>query len=142
GMSLESRLNTVRKNLEEAANQSGRKSDSVKLLAVSKTFSPALVREAYDLGIRDFGENYVQEAVEKKQILQKGGANINWHFIGQLQTNKVKFIVNQFDLIHSVDRLKLAEEISKRATAAQNILVEINLAGENSKGGVSPKDLP
>ena len=100
-----------------------------------------MIREAYDLGIRDFGENKVQELVDKYDMLP---GDIRWHLIGHLQTNKVKYIVDKAYLIHSVDSVKLAKEISKEASKRSltvNILIEVNVSGEESKFGVSPDKL-
>ena len=101
-----------------------------------------MIREAYDLGQRDFGENRVQEIVDKYPGLPK---DIRWHLIGHLQTNKVKYIIDKVSMIHSVDSLKLAQEISRQAVKAgteMDILVEVNVAGEESKFGVSVNDAP
>lgn len=101
-----------------------------------------MLEEAYALGVRDFGENKVQELVDKAGQLPE---DIRWHMIGHLQRNKVKYIIDKVYLIHSVDSLRLAEEISKEAVkhgVTANILIEVNVAGEESKFGVSPEDTP
>jgi len=106
---------------------------------VSKRQSEETIRLAHSLGLRDFGENYLQEAVEKIQNLKD--LEIQWHFIGQLQRKKLKDIVGVFDWIHSVDRLEVAEKISELATSKgihQKVLVQVNIAEETSKGGVPP----
>lgn len=123
------KLNEIKNKISEAA-----KGRDVLLVAVSKTFSAEKVRTLYDLGVRDFAENYPQEADQKLNELSDL-KDIRWHFIGNLQTNKVKMIVNRFELIHSVDRISLVDEIQKRATQPQKILIEVNLAGEKSKSG-------
>jgi len=113
------------------------------LLAVTKTRTVEEINYAIQCGVRHIGENRVQELLEKYDRLNKDGVTI--HLIGQLQTNKVKYIVDKVDLIHSVDSLKLAQEISKRAAAigkVQKILIEVNVGGEASKGGVAPSDVP
>ena len=105
-------------------------------MAVSKTVPVERIREAQDAGITLFGENYVQEAREKIPVI---GRNVEWHMIGHLQTNKVKYVVNLFDWIHSVDRLELAQELDKRArqhSRKLNVLIEVNVGGEASKSGV------
>ncbi len=110
---------------------------NAQLIAVSKTKPIPMLQEAYDYGIRDFGENKVQELVDKYEQLPK---DIRWHMIGHLQRNKVKYIVDKVYLIHSVDSYRLAEEISKEALKKNvmvNILLEVNIAGEDSKFGIS-----
>ena len=122
--------------------RAGRKEDEVTLIAVSKTKPVSMLEEAYALGVRDFGENKVQELVDKAGQLPE---DIRWHMIGHLQRNKVKYIIDKVYLIHSVDSLRLAEEISKEAVkhgVTANILIEVNVAGEESKFGVSPEDTP
>ncbi len=133
-------LQVVQKNINAACTRSGRSEAAVKLIAVSKTKPVAMLREAYDAGCRDFGENKVQELVEKYEQMPK---DIRWHMIGHLQRNKVKYIVDKVWLIHSVDSLRLAEEISKEAVRKNvkvSILVEVNVAGEESKFGVTTQD--
>lgn len=131
------------KNIEEVEKRieaSQKKSSfekQVTLIAVSKTKPITMLKEAYDYGIRDFGENKVQELVQKYEELPK---DIRWHMIGHLQRNKVKYIVDKVYMIHSVDSLRLAEEISKEAVKKQvnvNILIEVNVANEESKFGTS-----
>jgi pyridoxal phosphate enzyme (YggS family) len=137
---MAARLEDLKARVAAAATASGRKVEDVRLLAVSKTFSEAHIRIAYGLGVRDFAENYVQEALAKQESLKD--LEICWHFIGQLQSNKVKMVANRFDWLHSVDRAKLIDEVSKRSVGAQRILIEVNLAGENSKGGCRAGELP
>lgn len=137
-----------KKNLDEisdkislAAQKSGRNSDQVRLLAVTKKVAAERVREAYDFGLRDFAENYVQEAIIKQSALSD--LNMNWHFIGNIQTNKIKVLAQRFALIHSVDRQKVIEEISQRTTdSVQDFLLEINLAQEEAKGGCAAHEVP
>lgn len=127
----------VKRNMKEACVRAGRKPDAVSLIAVSKTKPVPLLLEAYEAGCRDFGENKVQELCDKYEQLPK---DIRWHMIGHLQRNKVKYIVGKVFLIHSVDTLKLAEEISREAVKKKttvNILVEVNVAGEESKFGTT-----
>lgn len=119
----------------------GRDPDSVRLVAVSKTKPAALVREAAAAGITIIGESYVQEALNKYSEL--GNLAVSWHFIGHLQTNKVKYVIRMFDLIHSVDSLKLAVEINKQAekiNKIQDILIQVNIGEELSKSGISSRD--
>ncbi|MBQ7588789.1 MAG: YggS family pyridoxal phosphate-dependent enzyme [Lachnospiraceae bacterium] len=140
-MSIKENLQTVKNNMLKAAERAGRNPEDVTLIAVSKTKPVEMIREAYDLGIRDFGENKVQELVDKYDMLP---GDIRWHLIGHLQTNKVKYIVDKAYLIHSVDSVKLAKEISKEASKRSltvNILIEVNVSGEESKFGVSPDKL-
>ncbi|MFT3983762.1 MAG: YggS family pyridoxal phosphate-dependent enzyme [Lachnospiraceae bacterium] len=134
-------LNNVEASIESACTKSGRRRSSVTLIAVSKTKPAEMVKEVYDCGIRDFGENKVQELVSKYELLPK---DIHWHLIGHLQTNKVKYIIDKAYLIHSVDSLKLAREISREAVKHQmdaNILIEVNVSQEESKFGVACDDV-
>lgn len=138
---IKQRLEEVEKRIQKACDKGGRKRDDVTLIAVSKTKPVEVLQEAYDVGIRTFGENKVQELVEKYEILPK---DIHWHFIGHLQTNKVKYIVDKVDCIHSVDSIKLAEVIEKEAAKKDcivNILIEVNVAKEESKFGVSIEEV-
>lgn len=125
----------VNGNIEKSCKDSGRDIEDVTLIAVSKTKPVSMLQEIYDHGCRHFGENKVQELVEKYEVLPK---DIKWHMIGHLQRNKVKYIVDKVALIHSVDSLRLAEEISKEAVKKQvevDILIEVNVAKEESKFG-------
>lgn len=127
----------VQKNIGKACQKAGRNPEEVTLIAVSKTKPVPMLKEAYQAGSLDFGENKVQEIMDKYPMLPK---DIRWHMIGHLQRNKVKYIVDKVSLIHSVDSLRLAEEISRQAGKKQaelDILVEINIAQEESKFGVS-----
>lgn len=138
---MKARLHAIRRRIRDAAVASGRDPDSVTLVAVSKTVSADRVREAADAGLRIFGENYIQEALKK--IDEIADPRLSWHFIGHLQSNKAKYVVRAFDLIHSVDSLKLAAEISRQAEKLgkmQDILVQVNVGGESSKSGATPKD--
>lgn len=128
----------VQKNIEKACESSGRDASGVTLIAVSKTKPVELLREAYAAGARDFGENKVQELLDK---IPQMPADVRWHMIGHLQRNKVKYIVDKVYMIHSVDSLRLAEEISREAVKRNitvNILVEVNMAQEESKFGAMP----
>lgn len=133
-------LMQTRINIEKACERSGRSPGEVQLIAVSKTKPVELLLEAYEAGVRDFGENKVQELTEKYDLLPK---DIRWHMIGHLQRNKVKYLVGKVHLIHSVDSLRLAQEIQKEAQKRQmevNILVEVNVAEEESKFGSTMED--
>lgn len=137
---LKDNLIQVKQNIKVACLQAGRSQEDVTLIAVSKTKPLSLLQEAYEEGCRHFGENKVQELVEKYQVLPK---DIKWHMIGHLQTNKVKYIVDKVFLIHSVDSLKLAKEISKEAlkkNVTVSVLIEVNVAEEESKFGVKLQD--
>lgn len=130
----------VEQVIDEVCKETGRNRNEVTLIAVSKTKPVEMLQEAYETGCRDFGENKVQELVDKYEILPK---DIRWHMIGHLQRNKVKYIVDKVYLIHSVDSLKLAEEISKEAVkknVSVNILIEVNAAGEETKFGTTLED--
>lgn len=134
---LAENLALVQENMKKACQKAGREVSEVTLIAVSKTKPVSMLETVYQEGIRDFGENKVQELTEKYEVLPK---DIRWHMIGHLQRNKVKYIVDKACLIHSVDSLRLAEEISSQALKKQvdvNILVEINIALEESKFGIS-----
>ena len=137
---LQENLTEVEANIVAACERAGRSRDEVTLIAVSKTKPVPMLQEVYDLGIRDSGENKVQEMCDKMEVLPQ---DIKWHMIGHLQTNKVKYIVGKTALIHSVDSLKLAEEIQKQAIKKDvhvPILVEVNIAGEESKFGISKEE--
>ena len=128
-------LITVQNKVNDACERAGRKTDEVTLIAVSKTKPVPMLLEAYNAGAREFGENKVQEIMDKYDKLPQ---DINWHLIGHLQRNKVKYIIDKVKMIHSVDSMRLAEEISKEAvkkSVHMDILLEVNVAGEESKFG-------
>jgi pyridoxal phosphate enzyme (YggS family) len=132
-------LAAVRERIARAADRAGRDESEIKLIAVSKTIDAERIREAIAAGATDLGENYVQEALEKWQAI---GPAARWHFIGHLQKNKVKYAVEAFDMIQSVDSIELAREIGKRALArggAMDVLIEVNVAEEDSKFGSAPE---
>ena len=132
----------IEEKVEKACLRAGRKREDVTLIAVSKTKPVSMIHELLPLGVRDFGENKVQELTEKEELLPK---DIRWHMIGHLQRTKVKYVVGKACMIHSFDSLRLAEEISKEALKKQisvPILVEVNVAGEESKFGVSVQEAP
>lgn len=137
---LTNNYDLVMNNIKKACKKAGRASEDVTLIAVSKTKPVTMLQEIYEHGCRDFGENKVQELVDKYEVLPK---DIKWHMIGHLQRNKVKYIVDKVYLIHSVDSLRLAEEISKEALKKNvevNILVEVNVANEETKFGTTSQE--
>ena len=137
-MSIRDDLAEVERRIRQACERSGRARSEVTLVAVAKTFPVDAVRDAIAAGVTDVGENRAQELREKAAVL---GSACRWHFIGPLQTNKVRHVVGTASLIHSVDRIGLAEAIARRARVAatsQDVLVEVNIAGESSKTGVEP----
>lgn len=130
----------VRENIEKACKKAGRRVDEVTLIAVSKTKPYTDIEEALKSGTLDYGENKVQEMCEKYEILPK---NIRWHMIGHLQRNKVKYLVGKTELIHSVDSIRLAEQIEKeyaKKDETANILIEVNMAQEESKFGITSQE--
>ena len=132
---LKDALIEVENNILDACERSGRNPEEVTLIAVSKTKPVEMLQEVYNEGIRDFGENYVQELADKIEIMPKG---IRWHMIGHLQRNKVKYLVGKVACIHSVDSLRLAEVINERSIklgVVTEIMAEVNIAGEESKFG-------
>ncbi len=134
-------LKIVEENISAACKKAGRAREEVTLVAVSKTKPISMIEEAMESGITQFGENKVQELTSKYEVLPK---NLNWHLIGHLQTNKVKYIVDKAVLIHSVDSLKLAMQIDKEAAKRNiisNILIEVNMAKEDTKFGVYAEDV-
>ncbi len=136
-MSIADNISNVRSRISAACNRAGRNVEDVTLIAVSKTKPVSMLQEAYDAGCRDFGENKVQEIMDKYDKLP---SDIRWHMIGHLQTNKVKYIIDKVYMIHSVDSPRLADAISKEAVkhgVTMKILLEVNVAGEDSKFGVT-----
>jgi len=141
--SIADRLTEVRARIATAARSVGRDPSSVRLIAVSKTFPLDLVREAYAAGQREFGENRVQEALEK--IQDAGDLDIRWHLLGHLQTNKARRAASAFAAIHSVDSLDLLRKLDAAAEggdATPRLLIQVDLAGEETKFGVRPADVP
>ena len=138
---LAENIKTVEKNIKEACARANRSASDVTLIAVSKTKPVDMLCEVYDTGMREFGENYVQELVEKIDRLPK---DIHWHMIGHLQKNKVRQVIDKAVLIHSVDTVGLAEQIEKEAVKRDldvSILLEVNVAGEVSKFGFAPEEV-
>lgn len=144
-MSVASALSQVRARIESAARASGRDPASVRLVAVSKTQPARAVREAYAAGQRDFGENYVQELVQKAEEL-RDLTELRWHLIGHLQRNKAKQVAALLQLMHTVDSAPLAHELARRVAANADgrrlsVLIEVSIAGEEQKHGVAPENL-
>lgn len=140
--SIGGRISDVRRRIAAACERSGRTPDEVTLIAVTKGFEAAAVREAVAAGISDIGENRVQEAQHKRPELEDLPESVTWHMIGHLQTNKVGAALGLFDIIHSVDSLHLAEAISRRAAGPIPIFLEVNVSGEASKYGITIDALP
>lgn len=139
---LKENLKIVESRIQASCIKAGRSRNEVTLVAVTKTKPVSMLRKAYDAGIREFGENKVQELLEKTDQLP---GDIRWHMIGHLQRNKVKYIIDKVVMIHSVDSLRLAEEIdseAKKHNLVMDILIEVNVAEEESKFGVSVQDAP
>ncbi|KAF0163737.1 MAG: hypothetical protein FD157_2700 [Rhodocyclaceae bacterium] len=138
--SIAANLQAVRARIAAACVAAGRPADSVQLLAVSKTWPAASLREAAAAGQRAFGENYVQEAADKAAEL--AGLDLEWHFIGPLQSNKTRPVAEGFAWVHSVDRLKIAERLAAQRPAALpplNVCLQVNVSGEASKSGCAPE---
>ncbi|MBU1183878.1 MAG: YggS family pyridoxal phosphate-dependent enzyme [Proteobacteria bacterium] len=143
-MDVADNIRRIRETMAEAARRFGRPASAVRLMAVTKTVDDDRILTAIGAGVEILGENYVQEA---KRKIDKMGNPCEWHMIGRLQTNKVKYAVRLFDMIHSLDRLDLAQELDRRARAAgrvMKVLIEVNVAGEETKSGIplaSARDL-
>ncbi len=140
---MKQRLENIKERIRKAAESCGRDPNSVRLVAVSKSVAADIVKEAIAAGVTTVGENYVQEARDKFKALVQ--YPLSWHFIGHLQSNKAKYAVRLFDLIHTVDSLKLALELDKQAAKVdkvQQILVQVNISGEDTKSGISADEAP
>lgn len=139
-MNIEENLKEVRARIASAAAESGRAPEEIRLIAVTKTHPPELINEAIRLGVTDIGENRPQEVRDKfDRVLP-----VRWHLIGHLQTNKVKYIIDRCGLIHSVDSIRLMEELERQAAARGrdiDILIQVNISGEESKSGIAPREL-
>jgi pyridoxal phosphate enzyme (YggS family) len=142
---MKENIQDIEQRIQAACDRAGRNRSEVTLIAVSKTKPNKMLKEAYDLGMRHFGENKVQELVQKYDELKNDFIDkVHWHLIGHLQRNKVKYIVDKAVLIHSVDSLRLAEQIEEEADKKSlicDILIEVNIAGEDTKFGVSAKEV-
>ncbi|MFQ5772290.1 MAG: YggS family pyridoxal phosphate-dependent enzyme [bacterium] len=140
---INQRLENINERIRKVAEACNRNAETIRLVAVSKTFSADIVREAIDAGVTILGENYLQEAREKFNALAQ--YPVSWHFVGHLQTNKAQYAVRLFDLIHSVDSLKLARELDKQAKKIekiQQVLIQVNISQEDTKSGVSAENAP
>ena len=140
---LADNLHAIRTRIDGAAKASHRDPASVQLLAVSKTKPASAIAELHRAGVRDFGENYLQEALTKQTELSD--LPLIWHFIGPIQSNKTKAIAEHFDWVHSVDRLKIAQRLSEQRPTdlpPLNICLQVNVSGEDSKSGCTPEQLP
>ena len=143
--SIGSNLQEVKRRIAAACVGAGRDANTVTLLAVSKTFGAEAVREALDAGQQAFGENHVQEALAKIEALAALRAQIEWHLIGPLQSNKTRPVAEAFDWVHSVDRLKIAQRLAEQRPPhlpPLQLCLQVNVSGEASKGGVPPQELP
>jgi pyridoxal phosphate enzyme (YggS family) len=136
------RIAAVRARIDAACDRASRPRGDVTLIAVSKMHSASMIAAAYAAGLRDFGENRVQEALPKIESLRGAGVTPRWHLIGHLQTNKIRAAIEGFDILHSIDSERLARAISERAEQPVSVLIEVNVGGEASKFGVSPQDAP
>jgi pyridoxal phosphate enzyme (YggS family) len=142
---ISSNIQQVRARIAQACDGARRPVQSVTLLCVSKTFGPDAVRAAHAVGERCFGENYVQEALDKIAALADLRAAIEWHLIGPLQSNKTRVVAEQFDWVHSVDRLKIAQRLSEQRPAhlpPLQLCLQVNISGEASKNGLAPAEVP
>ena len=140
-LNIKENLDSIYSRIKVAAEKSGRRSEDIKLIAVTKTIDVDRIKSVYDYGILDMGENRVQELLEKYDKLDQ---SCKWHLIGHLQTNKVKYIIDKVQMIHSVDSLQLAKEINVRAEKLGkkiDILLQVNVSGEESKFGISPNEV-
>ena len=141
---LRDNLHAVQARILAACAASGRSSDAVQLLAVSKTFSADDVRQVAVCGQRDFGENYIQEGVDKILALQGGDSPLVWHCIGPMQSNKTKLVAEHFDWAHTVDRLKIAQRLNDQRPAhlaPLNVCLQVNIDGGETKSGIAPADV-
>ncbi len=140
-MSIAERLELVRRRIDGACARSGRDPASVRLVAATKQVPVASILEAVHAGLRDVGENTVQEAATKKPALEAEASGVTWHFIGHLQRNKVPAAIGLFDIIQAVDSLRLAEALDRRATGMLTVLLEVNVGQEASKFGFRPDEV-
>lgn len=141
-MTIENNIAKVTQSIRQWEKKYHRPAQSVALLAVSKTKPATMIEQAYSAGLNHFGENYLQEAIEKIHQLQ--ALNIQWHFIGPIQSNKTRAIAEHFDWVHTVDRLKIAQRLNDQRPdhlPPLNICIQVNISGESSKSGVSPDQL-
>ncbi|MSS43841.1 YggS family pyridoxal phosphate-dependent enzyme [Anaerosalibacter bizertensis] len=140
-MNIKENLLKVQENIENALIRSGRKNENIDIIAVTKTVDVDIINESISLGINNIGENKVQEIKKKYDNIND---DVNWHMIGHLQSNKVKYIIDKVNLIHSLDRLSLAKEINKRAKAkdiVKDVLIQVNISEEKSKFGLKKEEV-
>jgi pyridoxal phosphate enzyme (YggS family) len=140
-MTIEANIQEVEKRIARACEKAGRSRDEVTLVVVTKTIAPSQIEAAFHAGIRHFGENRIQEAAAKLPLLGNLNPHPTWHMVGHLQTNKAKTALGLFDIIHSVDSVRLAEALSRRAERIIPILLEVNIASEESKFGFAEGEL-
>lgn len=136
-MDVASNLHNIETRINEAAERAGRNPDDIKIIAVTKYVTAARAKEAYEAGIRNLGENRSEGILAKREFFDEQPV---WHFIGSLQTRKVKSIIDQVNIIHSLDRISLAAEIQKRAEKPVDCLVQVNVSGEDTKHGIPPQE--
>ena len=139
-MSIAMNIDEIKQRIDCAAKKRGRKGDDITLVAVSKTVDIPLIQEAVDYGLTDFGENRPQEIRDKSKIIQ----NVNWHQIGQLQSNKIKYVAGKTKLIHSVDSVELLSELEKYCQShnvTQDVLIQLNISNEETKSGIEISEL-
>ncbi len=140
-MGIEQNVRLIEERISGACERAGRSPDEVALVAVTKTIEAPVIEAAFRTGIVNFGENKVQEALPKIEQLKNLKPRLTWHMVGHLQTNKAKTAVDIFDIIHSVDSLRLAEELSRRSRRDLSVLIEVNVAGEETKSGFSTDEV-
>ncbi|PIC65699.1 YggS family pyridoxal phosphate-dependent enzyme [Sporosarcina sp. P13] len=134
---LEQRLATIQQQIKDACEKVHRSSEEVALIAVTKQVSAARAQALLDIGVKDLGENRLEGLLEKQDVIKD---TANWHFIGNLQTRKVKELIGRIDCLHSLDRLSLAKEVNKRAAKPLDCFVQVNVSGEESKSGITPQE--
>jgi len=140
--SITANLQAVRQRIESAARAANRPAESVRLVAVSKTFPGAAVREAAQAGLRDFGESYVQEGIEK--IRELGALGLTWHYVGPIQSNKTRAIAGHFDWVHSLEREKIAARLAEARDPGRTelqVCIQVNVSGEATKSGIAPGEV-
>jgi len=140
--SITANLQAVRRRIESAARAANRPAESVRLVAVSKTFPGAAVREAAQAGLRDFGESYVQEGIEK--IRELGALGLTWHYVGPIQSNKTRAIAGHFDWVHSLEREKIAARLAEARDPGRTelqVCIQVNVSGEATKSGIAPGEV-
>ena len=143
-MNIQQNVLRIQHRIEAACQQAGRASNTVRLLAVSKTKSGAEISTAFEAGQSAFGENYVQEGVDKIQYFQAQGLQLEWHFIGPLQSNKTRLVAEHFDWMQTLERAKIADRLNEQRPADKaplNVLIQINISDEETKSGISPHEM-